>query len=306
MATLRTSQVFSRLHQRVNVIFIRYISYANSSLAANFAAEIYVVYLGFTRSLSENPESKGLKGELFDEVVARVMQQKAAEALSASYQQNLLVQLCLHLFVSPENPTGTLNVQTLVFEIGSRLVNLGTQLLEFIQDGDTTSADIDPTLASFTNLGCFMSAIASDGAQRPACPLEEHNLWSLGRVGVDLVLGIIRADSYFDISMDLIRLKVFKVVTTWFNENREFLSEEICEEQDLYLCQYRLFSFYDWLEITEGEEEYPPLAHNANMAALGILRNLENRFGHQTLLEVLEEYPDGWANWIMDSLEDLD
>ena len=123
---------------------------------------------------------------------------------------------------------------------------------------------------------------------------------------MDLVLGIIRADSYFDISMDLIRLKVFKVVTTWFNENREFLSEEICEEQDLYLCQYRLFSFYDWLEITEGEEEYPPLAHNANMAALGILRNLENRFGHQTLLEILEEYPDDWTKWIMDSLEDLD
>lgn len=123
-----------------------------------------------------------------------------------------------------------------------------------------------------------------------------------------MVLGILRADNDFDISMDLIRLKVFKVVTTFFEENKEFLSEEICEEHDLYLCQYRLFNFYDsdYLKRTDGEDEYDVLAHNAHTAALVSLRNLRNRFGHQTLLEVLAEYPNEWAEWIMNSLEDLD
>lgn len=304
MATLRTSQVYSFLHQRISTIFDHYIAYANSSLAVNFAAEIHMVHRDFTIFLSKDPEGKGkgLKRELFDQVVARVLQQKAAASLPVSYQQKLLVQLCLHVFVSSGNPTGTLKVQTLIFEIGSRLLNLGTQLLDFIQDDDTGSVDIGSILASFTNLGCFMSAITADGAGRPAYPLYEHDLWLLGRVGVDIVLGIVKADNDFDIS-DLMRLKLFQVAITWLDENKKFLFEELCEENDLYVCQYRLFSFYDsdWLELT-SRGEYPILAHNANIAALEILRNMEKRFGRQILLEIVGEYPDEWAEWIMNSL----
>lgn len=302
MATLRnTSQVYSCLHQRVNAIFDHYIAYANSSLAVNFAAEIHMVCRSFAFFLSKDSEGKGLNRELFDQVVARVMYQKAAASLPVSYQQNLLAKLCLHIFASSGNPTGTLKVQTLILEIGSRMVNLGTQLLDFIQGSDTDSADISLILARFTNLGCYMSAIATDGARQPAYPLDKHDLWSLGRVGVDIVLGIVKADNDFDI-MDFMRLKLFTVAITWLDENKEFLSEELCEENDLYLCQYRLFSFYDsdWLELT-SRGQYPILAHNANIAALEILRNIEKRFGHKTLLEIVGEYPDEWAEWIMRS-----
>lgn len=301
MAAFRTSQVYSRLHRRVDSIFDHYIAYANSSLAVNFAAEIHMVYRGYTIFLSKNHQGKGLNRELFDQVVARVMQQKAAASLPVSYQQNLLVQLSLHVFVSSGNPTGTLNVKTLICEISTRLVNLGTQLLDFVQ-GDTDSADIEPILAKFTNLGCFMSAIAADGTRRPAYPLDEHDLRRLGRVGVDIVLGIVKADNDLDI-MDLMRLKLFTVAITWLDENMEFMSVEICEENDLYLCQYRLFSFYDsdWLELA-SRGEYPILAHNANIAALEILRNMEKRFGHETLSEIVSEYPDEWAEWILNSL----
>lgn len=297
MASLRTSQVFSNFCRKVNAIFDRYIACGNSSLSADHAAEIRIVHQDFTRFLSE-AEAKGLKQQLFGQVVARVIRQKAEEALPVSWKQVLLVQLCLHV-ISPGSLTRVLEVQTLVSEIGDRLLNLGTQLSEFIRD--TESVDIDTILANFTNLGCFMSAIAADVAERHVYPLDDHEVGLLRQVGVKLVLGIFGADRHLDMSIGFVRLKLFRVATTWFEENKGIL--ENCEEGDLYLCQDRLFSFWesDWLE--DRDEEFPILAEQASKAALRSLTDLENRFGHQKLLKVLEEYPPDWVEWILSSLE---
>lgn len=271
----QTQSVFWLLHRKITAVFHQYISTGDSSLAANTAIEIYVENLAWARFLSEDPRGKYHKPELFDEVLARVMQQGAAASLPVTWQQNLLVQLCLHCLISSHNPIGSLNVQTLVTEIGTHLISLRTQLLDFIQDDTTDSADISTTVERFTNLGSFMSAMSADATNRPAYPLDVNDLWSLGQVGLELVLGIVKVDNDFDIYEDLIRLNIFKVCITWLDENEEFLSKEICHKEDLYLCVDRLCSFVDsdWLELTDAEGEYPALAHKAKSAVLVMLRN---------------------------------
>lgn len=275
--TVQTQLVFWHLHRKITAVFDRYIATENSLLAANTAAEMYAEKLLWARSLSEHPEGKYYKLELFDEALARVMQQKAAASLPVTWQQNLFVQLCLHCLTSSQNPIGSLSVRALINEFGAQLVSLRTQLLDIIQDDTEDFADISTPVERFTNLGCFMSAVAADATYRPAYPLDEYDLWSLGQVGAELVTGITRADNDFDIYEDLIRLKIFKVCVTWLDENEESLIKEICqEEEDVYLCGDRLCSFVDsdWLELTDAEGEYPTLAHKAENAALVMLESL--------------------------------
>lgn len=118
---------------------------------------------------------------------------------------------------------------------------------------------------------------------------------------MELVLGIVQADNDFDIHEDLIRFKIFKVCIAWFDENEEFLSRELCQEHDLYLCEHRLCAFLDadWLELVDGEGEYPVLVHKAENAVLLILRNLEKRFDRQSLLNIFQEYGEDWFEWVL-------
>ncbi|KAG6367149.1 hypothetical protein INS49_001332 [Diaporthe citri] len=268
---------------------------------------IYEQRAVWARYLSADPNGKYFRLELFDEVLARVVRQKAEVSLPVTYQQNMLVQLCLHLFSSSQNSRGSLGVQTTITEIGTQLVSLRTQLLDFIQDDDTAgSANMSNTVAKFTNLGCFLSAITSDASRRPVYPLDDHDLCSLGQVGVELVLGILQVDNDFDIYEDLIRLKIFKVCITWFDENKEPLFKELCEEHDLYLCQHRLGSFLDsdWLEHADRESEYPVLTVKAEEIVLTILRNLEKKFGRQSVLTILQEYEEDWVEWVLSDLSE--
>lgn len=135
-------------------------------------------------------------------------------------QQNMLVQLVLHILSSPHNPTGSLRVQALINETGTKLVSLRTELLDFIQD-DSEPANMPASIASFINLGLFMSTVFGDATKRPAYPLDCHDLESLGQVGVELITGITQADK------DLICLNIFKVCITWFDENEEFWSKAL-------------------------------------------------------------------------------
>lgn len=295
---VQTHVFFCLLHRTITAAFDRYLATGNSSLATNMATEIYAQKQVWTNYCSEDLAGKYFKPGLFDEVLARVIRQKAVLYSSVSWQQNMLVQFCIHGLESSQNPRGSLNVRTFITEIGNQLVSLRTQLLDFVQDDDAEASNMPDTVAKFTNLGCFMSAVAADAAYRPVYQLNEQDLWSLGQVGLELVLGILQADSDFDIYEDLIRLNIFKVCITWFDENREFLSKELCEEHDLYLCEYRLCSFLDsdWLEDDEGE--YTVLVHRAEDAVLMIIRNLEKRFGRQSLLRVFREYGEDWVEWI--------
>lgn len=296
---VQTRLYFWLLHHQITDVFDLYLATGNSSLVADMAIVVYAQKQFWARFCSEDPTGKYFKLELFDEVLARIIRQRAAIFPPVSWQQNMLVQFCLHCFASSQNPMGSLNIQTLITEIGTQLLSLRTQLLDFVQDDDTAeSANMPNRVAQFTNLGTFMSAVAADASKRPAYPLNEHDLWLLGQVGVELVLGIVQADNDFDIHEDLIRLKIFKVCTVWFDENGEFLSKELCEEHDLYLCEHRLCSFLDadWLE--DGEGEYPVLVHKAENAVLLILRNLEKRFGRQSLLNIFQEYGEDWFEWV--------
>lgn len=295
---------FWLFHRRITAAFDRYLATGDSSLVTNMATVIYAQKQVWTNFCSEDPAGKYLKPGLFDEVLARVIRQKAELYPPVSWQQNMLVQFCIHGLESSQNLKGSLKVWTLITEIGSQLVSLRTQLLDFVQDDDAEAATMPDTVAKFTNLGCFMSAVAADAANRPVYQLNEQDLWSLGQVGVELVLGILQADSDFDIYEDLIRLNIFKVCITWFDENREFLSKELCEEHDLYLCEYRLCSFLDsdWLGDDEGE--YTVLVRRAEDAVLMIIRNLEKRFGRQSLLRIFREYGEDWVEWVLRDLQD--
>lgn len=304
--TVETHILFWLFHHRITDAIDRYLFTGDSSLAANVANVIYEQRAVWVRYLSEDPNGKYFKLEFFDEVLARVVQQKAAVSRPVTYQENMLLQLCLHIFASSHNPRGSLKVQTLITEIGTQLVSLRTQLLDFIQDDDMAgSANMPTTVAKFTNLGCFMSAIAADASKRPVYPLNEQDLWSLGQVGVELVAGIVQADNDFDVYEDLIRLKLFKICITWFDENEELLYKELCKE-DLYLCEHRLCSFLDseWLESADSEREYPVLVIQAESAVLKILRTLEKRFGRESLLPILEEYGEDWADWVLRDLSE--
>lgn len=300
---VETHVFFCLFHRRITATFDRYLDTGDSSVVTNMATVIYAQKQVWTNYCSEDPAGKYFKPRLFDEVLARVIRQEAALCPPASWQQNMLVQFCLHGLESSQNPMGSLNVRLLIIEIGTQLVSLRTQLLDFVQD-EAEATDMPTTIAKFTNLGCFISALAADAAKRPVYPLNEDDLWSLGQVGVELVLGILQADSDFDIHEDLIRLNIFKTCITWFDENGEFLSKEICEEHDLYLCEYRLCSFLDsdWLEDDEGE--YKILVHKAEDAVLMIIRNLEKRFGRQSLLRIFREYGEDWVEWVSRDLWD--
>lgn len=303
---VETQLFFWLIHHKITAVINQYLATGNSSLAANMADIIYAQRAVWFRYLSEDPNGKYLKLELFDEVLARTVRQKAEVSLSVTYQQNMLIQLSLHLFASSQNPRGSLSVQKLITEVGSQLVSLRTQLLDLIQDGDTEgSANMSNTVAKFTNLGCFLSAITSDASKRPVYPLDEHDLWSLGQVGVELVCGIVQADTDFDIYEDLIRLKIFKVCITFFEENKDLLSKKLCE-QDLHLCEHRLCSFLDsdWLELADRESEYPVLVVKAEDAVLTILRTLDKRFGSQSLARILHEYGEDWVEWVLRELSE--
>lgn len=296
---VRTHLVFWLLHHKITSAFDGYLATGESSLAASVATITCAQKQGWTRFCLEDPKGKYFKPELFDEVLARVIRNKAEVSIPVSWQQNMLVQFCLHCLASSQNPIGSLNVQTLVAELGAQLISLRTQLLDFVQDDTADSDKISTTVERFTNLGCFMSAIFCDAAKRPVYPLDHHDLWSLGQVGKELVLGILQADNDFDIYEDLIRLKIFKVCITWFDENRELMSQELCEEHDLYLCEYRLCSFLDadWLELTDREGEYSVMVQKAENAVLLILRNLEKRFSRQSLLSIIQDYGEDWFEW---------
>lgn len=300
---VETHVFFCLFHRRITATFDRYLDTGDSSVVTNMATVIYAQKQVWTNYCSEDPAGKYFKPRLFDEVLARVIRQEAALCPPASWQQNMLVQFCLHGLESSQNPIGSLNVETLITETGTQLISLRTQLLGFVQD-EAEAADIPTTIAKFTNLGCFMSALAADAVKRPVYPLNEHDLWSLGQVGVELVLGILQADSDFDIHEDLIRLNIFKTCITWFDENSEFLSKELCEEHDLYLCESRLCSFLDsdWLEDDEGE--YTVLVHKAEDAMLMIIRNLDKRFGRQSLRRIFREYGEDWVEWVSRDLRD--
>lgn len=303
---VETHLFFWLFHRSVTAAIDQYLATGNSSLAANMANVIYEQRAGWVKYLSEDPNGKHFKLDLFDEVLARVVRQKAEISPPVTYQQDLLVQLCLHIFASSQNPRGSLSVQTLITEVGAQLVSLRTQLLDLVQDDETAgSANMSTTVAKFANLGCFMSAIAADTSNRPAYPLDEHDLWSLGQVGVELVRGIMQADNDFDIYEDLIRLNIFKVCITCFNENEEFLCKELCKE-DLYLCEHRLCSFLDsdWLELADRENEFPILVIKAENAVLTILRTLEKRFGRHSMLRILHEYGEDWVEWILRDLSE--
>ncbi|KAI7779602.1 hypothetical protein LA080_000714 [Diaporthe eres] len=302
--TVETQTLFWLIHWRITDAIDRYLATGYSSLAANTAKVIYehrAVWVGY---LSENPNGKYFKLDLFDEVLARVVREKSAVSRPVTYQENMLVQLCLHTFASSHNPRGSLKVQTLITEIGTQLVSLRTQLLDFVQDDDMAgSANMPTTVAKFTNLGCFLSAIAADASKRPVYPLDEQDLWSLRQVGVELVREILQADNDFDIHEDLIRLNIFKVCISWFDENKESLCKELCKE-DLYLCEHRLCSFSDsdWLEHVDSGSEYPVLVIQAEVAVLKILRTLDKRFGRESLLPILEEYGEDWEDWVLRDL----
>lgn len=269
----------------------------DSSQAANLAANIYEAKSVWARFVSEESECKYVKLEIFDEVLIRVMRQKAALSLPV-WQQNMLVQLCLCCLESPHNPTGSLSVQALIDEFGAQLVSLRTHILEFIQDDNSgQNAEMLTTVTRFTNLGCFLSAIAADAANRPVYPLHEHDLWLFGQIGLEIVSGIMQVDYDFDIQ-DLIRLSIFTVCITWFEEHEEFLCKQLCK-QALYLCGHRLCSFLDSeeLELVDGEAEYPVLVVKTEDALLAILRSAQERFNCQGLLSILEEYGKYWDEW---------
>lgn len=148
----------------------------------------------------------------------------------------------------------------MIDEFGAQLVSLRTQILGSIQDDDSVqNTEMLTTVTRFTNLGCFLSAITADAANRPAYPLHEHDLGLFGQIGLDLVSGIMQVDYNFGIQ-DLIRLSIFTVCITWFEEHEEFLCKQLCK-QALYLCGHQLCSFLDSeeLELVDGEEEYPVL-----------------------------------------------
>lgn len=296
--TIETRILFWLFHYRITDAINRYLATGDSSLAANMAHVIYEERAVWVRYLSEDPNGKYFKLDFFDEVLARVVQQKAAVSHPVTYQENMLVQLSLHLFTSSQNLRGSLSVQTLITEIGTQLVSLRTQLLDFVQDM-AVSANIPNTVAKFTSLGCFMSAIAADASKRPVYPLDEQDLWSLGQVGVELVRGILQADNDFDIYDDLIRLKIFRVCITWFDENKESLCKELCTE-DLYLCVHRLCSFVesDWLEHVDSGG-YPVLVVQAKVAVLKILRTLDKRVGRESLETILQEDGEDWVDRVL-------
>lgn len=300
-AIARRHLAFRLLHQSITEAFDNYMDTGDSSQAANLAANIYEAKSVWATFVSEESECKYVNLELFDKVLIRVMRQKASVFLSVSWQQNMLIQLCLCCLESPQNPTGSLSVQTLVDEFGAQLVSLRTHILGFIQDHDTGENDeMTTTVTRFINLGCFLSAIAADAANRPAYPLHERDLWLLGQIGLDLVSGIMQVDYSFEIQ-DPIRLGVFKVAIAWFEENEEFLCKEL---RDLYLCGHRLCSFLDSeeLELVDGEAEYPILVVKAEAALLAILRSVKERFNREGLRAILEEYGGYWAEWAQSGL----
>lgn len=174
---VQTQLYFWLLHHKITEVFDLYLATGNSALVANMAIVVYAQKRVWTKFCLEDPTGKYFKLELFDEVLARVIGQKAAGFPPVSWQQNMLVKFCLHCFASSQNPMGSLNIQTLIIEIGTQLLSLRTQLLDFVQDDDTAeSANMPNTVAQFTNLGTFMSAVAADASKRPAYPLNEHDL----------------------------------------------------------------------------------------------------------------------------------
>lgn len=249
---MSTSHFFEDIRNRVGSVIDAYMHGVDPSTADEFAGLIRILKENSVESISNLTLKR--QANLFDEAVARVVLQKAANTTHDSAEQTALVRLARAMLYAPSipNPAGTLNVESLIDEASAKLMSLRTGFVDWIHESGEINEATKRDLHAYDNISCFIGVLFTTLIKSPDLNHTDA-VKALSEFGFGLLSNIIHVDLENDLTRP-IRISMYHALFIWLAETSELFLEQLRNFPDeLEDWLDGLESFFDMLKVDPEE-----------------------------------------------------
>lgn len=243
-----SGRLFQEVHKQVRDVVDRFMEENNPENASEFSGLLELTKRNFEDKISALPERH--QATFFDEVVSRVVLQKAADvAAPRSNEQCALLKLTLTMLYGPKvlKPSGLISLVPLIDEATAKITAVGTRLVTWFAEKGPLDDRVRHDFRVYEKLGCFMAGLYAELQDSPFWEhADDHR--AIGLFGLDLISNVIYVDQAQILFLPM-RCYLFRVVFTWLAESEGFFFQELMRREDLLQMYYWLDRFEHFLRI---------------------------------------------------------
>ncbi|KAG6362510.1 hypothetical protein INS49_007602 [Diaporthe citri] len=159
-----TANLFREIYDQVRDALDFYMGENNPDSAAKFAGMVKHAKENSEEWIPALPEQR--QANLFNEAVAKVVLQKAADAAAhGGSEQAALLKLTLVMLYGPkmEKPADWISLGVFIDEAAARLMAVRARIVDWIAEGgQVIDGDTRRDLEVFENLGCFIAGLYAE------------------------------------------------------------------------------------------------------------------------------------------------